>query len=126
MRDQNDRLIESIVELTKHLQNNLGILGIEISGWLVSQHDRRTVDDCAGQRDALLLAAGKLQRFVMHLVLQAKHSQDFATTIRLICAISVNSLGHTQVTLRHQSRKKVEPLKYKPNLTASNISSLSV
>src|ERR1043166_2535141 len=126
MRNHYDRLIESIVELPKHLQNQLGILRIEIPCGLVSQHDRRTVDDCARQRDALLLAAGKLQRFMMHLVLQAQHSQDFATTIRLIGAISVNSLRQTQVSLSRQSREQVEPLKYKPNFTASNIGSLGV
>ena len=36
--------------------------GVEVSGWLVAQQDRRVIDERAGDRDALLLAAREFVR----------------------------------------------------------------
>ena len=58
MRNHYDCLIESVVQFAKHVQDDFGILGIEIAGWLVRQHDCGTIDNGPSQRDPLLLAAG--------------------------------------------------------------------
>ena len=57
VRDHYDRLIKSIVQLAKHLQNQFRVFRIEIAGRFVSQNNRGPVHDSARQRHALLLAA---------------------------------------------------------------------
>ena len=57
VRDHYDRLIKSIVQLAKHLQNQFRVFGIEIARRFVGQDDRGPVHDGAGQRHALLLTA---------------------------------------------------------------------
>ena len=57
--DHYDRLIKSIVQLAKHLQNQFRVFRIEIAGRFVRQHNRRAIHDGACQGDALLLAARK-------------------------------------------------------------------
>ena len=64
-----DRLIETIIQLAKHLQNQFGILRIEISGWFVGQDNCRAIHHGPGQSDPLLLSPRQLQRLVMQLVL---------------------------------------------------------
>ena len=70
MRDHDDRLIDTFRSTLEHFEHDLGILGIQISGRLVRQNDRRAVDDRTGECDTLLFAAGKLERLVMHFVLE--------------------------------------------------------
>lgn len=98
VRNHYDRLVESIVQLAKHLQHYLGILRVEIAGRFVSQDDCRTIDDGARQGHALLLAAGKLKRFVVHLVLEPQHAEYFAAPVGIVCAIAVNAFGQPQVS----------------------------
>src|SRR5205823_13641714 len=54
MRNHDDRLVKSIVQFTKHLQDNRGVLGIQISGRFISQHDCRPIYHGARQRHTLL------------------------------------------------------------------------
>jgi hypothetical protein len=60
--NHDDRLIEAVVELLKHVQYDFGILGIQISSWLVGEHDGCPRNHGARQRYSLLLTAGKLDR----------------------------------------------------------------
>ena len=46
------------IELIQEIQHFLPVGRIEITGRLVGQDELRVRDDCAGDRDALLLAAG--------------------------------------------------------------------
>ena len=52
------------------------VTGIEVSGRLVGEQERRVVDERAGDRDALLLTAGELVGVVVDLRLQADEAQD--------------------------------------------------
>src|SRR5690242_9350266 len=65
MGDHDDGLAEFFIQLTEHLQHNFGILGIQVSGWLISEDNFRLVDDGAGDGNALLLASGEFRRLVM-------------------------------------------------------------
>ena len=49
---------------------------VEVAGRLVGEQQRRVVDEGAGDRDALLLAAGELVGVVVDLRLQADEAQD--------------------------------------------------
>src|SRR5581483_946678 len=95
--NHDDGLIESVVQLAKHFQDEFRVLSIKISCRLVSQNDRRSIDDGARERYALLLAAGKLERLVMHLVFEAKHAQNFSPSIRIISSIAMNAFSQPQV-----------------------------
>ena len=97
VRDHYDCLVESIIQFTEHLQNNFGVLRVQITRGLVSQNECRPIHDCAGQSYPLLLSAGKLKRFVVHLVFQAQHAQDFAAPVRIVCAVSLDSFGQAQI-----------------------------
>jgi len=44
-------------ELEKHIHDLLAVAGVEIAGWLIGEDDFRAIDECAGDGDALLLAA---------------------------------------------------------------------
>ena len=68
--DHDDRLA-GVVELAEHLHDLVAGLGVEVAGGLVGQDDVGVVDQRAGDRDALLLAAGELGRAVVEPVVQA-------------------------------------------------------
>src|SRR5215213_3344185 len=71
MGDHNDGLIEPEVQLLKHVEDYRRVLGIEIARGLVGEDDGWTGNDGTRKGHALLLAAGKLKRLVMHLVFEA-------------------------------------------------------
>ena len=62
VRDEHRSLIIFLVRILKKLDNFLTVLGVEVSGRLVREKDRRRIDQCPSDRDALLLAAAELTR----------------------------------------------------------------
>src|SRR5437879_2410544 len=50
---------------TKQLEDEPPVRGIEVPGGLVCENDRRIVGQSTRERDALLLAAGKLRRVMV-------------------------------------------------------------
>lgn len=124
--DHYDRLIKSIVQLAKHLQNQFRVFRIEVAGRFIGQDNRRPVDDGARQGDALLLAARKLEWLVMHLVFQVQHSENLAPTIRIVRAISMNALSQPQVAFGSQCGKQIKTLKDKSDLSSPNVCSLGI
>ena len=68
VRHHDDRLADFAVETLEQLQDLLGRRAIEVAGGLVGDDQRRIADQRAGDRDALLLAAGELVRVVLHAV----------------------------------------------------------
>ena len=67
MGNQNNGAVQVAVELGEQFHNFDTHLGIEVTGRLVGKNNRRIVDNGAGNRHTLLLAAGKLIRLVIHL-----------------------------------------------------------
>lgn len=125
--DHDDRLVEFLVKLFEHIQHDLRVLCIEVSRRLVREDYGRSIDHRPGQSHTLLLTAGKLQRLVMHLVLELKQPQDLAAAFGRDLAIAgVDLLSELEISLGRQSREKVEPLKYKPDLTPADVGSLGV
>ena len=47
VRDHQYRLPHFLVRPPQHAEHDLRVLGIQISGWLVGQHDRRLIDERA-------------------------------------------------------------------------------
>jgi len=58
--DHEDRLFELAIGYSEHFEHGVGILGIEIAGWFVGKNNRGTIDEGAGDGDALLFAAREL------------------------------------------------------------------
>src|SRR5882672_3526017 len=59
--NENDRDPLVLVELLKHGQHFLAGARIQIARRLIGKEQRRMIDQCPGDGDALLLAAGKLR-----------------------------------------------------------------
>lgn len=62
--DQHNRLA-GFIQLAKEIHNVLAGFGIKVAGRLISQNQRGLCGKCAGDGNTLLLAAGKLCRFVV-------------------------------------------------------------
>ena len=54
-------LAQFFVRLSQHAEDDIGILGIQISGRLVGEHDGGLVDQSASQGDPLLFSAAKVR-----------------------------------------------------------------
>ena len=76
-------VIPAGVQFLKHAQDLFARPRIEISGRFVGQHERRTIDQRAGDGDALLLSAGHLARLMMHAIAESHVLQQVAApTVR--------------------------------------------
>src|SRR5882724_983919 len=60
VRNQDDGHTQSRLNLAQQKQNLLAVHAIEVSGGLVGEENRRAIDQGAGQRATLLLAARQL------------------------------------------------------------------
>src|SRR5271166_324612 len=76
VRNHQHRLTQLLVGLPQHLQHDLGILRVEITGRLVRQNDRGLVDQGARQRHALLLAAAHLGRAMVEPLVDTEQPRD--------------------------------------------------
>src|SRR4029079_2717115 len=92
----------------------------------IRENERGTINDSARERHALLLAPGKLEGLVMHLVFETQHSQDSAASIRIVCAISMDALCEAQIAFRRQCREEIEALKDETDLSPANVCALGV
>ena len=91
---------------------------VEIAGGLVGQQDRRIVGERAGDRDALLFAAGELRRIVM----AASRQPDFVeqrAAPRCRHRPAGNLHRHQDVLERRQRRDQVEELEDEADLLAA-------
>src|SRR5437763_3291349 len=57
VRDHDDGLVEAVVHLLKHVEDDGRVLGVEVARGLVGEDEGRAGDDGARERDSLLLAA---------------------------------------------------------------------
>ena len=119
VRDQQDRDAVLLVETLEDLHHLDAGPRVEVAGRLVGQHDRRVVDQRAGDRHALLLAAGQLVRVVMRAGLhpdrlQRRHGPLVAR--RCPPALAVVEQRQLDVLERRRPREQVEPLEHEPDL----------
>ena len=70
-----ETLLEILVELAEEIQDLVRALAIEIAGGLVRDEDLRIGDDRAGDRHALLLAAGELPGIMVFPALEAHDAE---------------------------------------------------
>ena len=77
MRDHEHGLIQLAAGGVQHGKNRVGVLGIEVAGGLVGQHDSRARDQGAGDGDALLLAAGELVGAMVEAAFDLQQASEF-------------------------------------------------
>ena len=110
VRDQHDRRLARAIDVEQQLDDLLAGLAVEVAGRLVGEQERRIVGQRAGDRDALLLAAGELRRIVMAAVGKADFGEQ-----RVARAPGVARAGnlhrHEHVLERGQRRQQVKELK---------------
>ena len=93
---------------------------VEITRWLVGEHDGRIVRERAGQRDALLFAARELRRIVVraagqaHLVEQRPRPPSRIGRAR-------NFHRYRDVFVRGQRRNQVEELKHESDFLSPQL-----
>src|SRR5437879_8947845 len=71
--DHEDGLVELAAGLAEHLEDSIGVFGVEVSSGLVGEDDGGTVDQGAGDSYALLLASREFIRPVTEAATDAKH-----------------------------------------------------
>ena len=112
MRHQHERRAGSFVQIEHDLDNGLACFRIEISGRLIGKKDFRAIDESAGERDPLLLAAGKLSGIMRCALGETDAPQQFES--KLACrAITAQLHRHDGIFQRGQGRDQLEVLKDK-------------
>jgi hypothetical protein len=124
--DHHDGLTEIFVGLAQHVENDVGILGIQVSGRFVGEHDGRFVDECSGQRYALLFSARQLRWTMWQPVCEPQQSDDAIEVGWIAFRIPSDVLRDINVGLSAQCRQQVEFLKNESDLSLSHSGSLSV
>src|SRR5664279_3082374 len=72
MRNHQHRLPKFLVRLPQHVENDVGVLRVEVAGWLIRQHDRGAIDECPRQGYPLLFSATQLGRAVIEPLIDTK------------------------------------------------------
>ena len=112
MRHQHKRRAGSFVQIEHDLDDGLARFRIEISSRLVGKKDFRAVDESAGERDPLLLAAGKLSGIMRCALGESDAAQQFETKLAGR-AIAAQLHRHGDIFQRGQGRDQLEILKDK-------------
>jgi len=108
MSDHDDGLIKPVIQLLKHVEDESGILGVQIAGGFVGQHDRWSRYHRSRQCNPLLFTPRKLQRFMMELVFESEQFEHFTSTLRILSAVTVNALSETQISLGRRVGKRLK------------------
>jgi acyl-CoA thioesterase-1 len=120
-QDDGDPLL--LVELLEHLQHLLARARVEVAGGLVGEQQARLVDERAGDRDALLLAAGELRRVVVE-PLAEPHALQQLRRAALGLAVGDRVVRvrqrHHHVLQRAGAGQQVEVLEDEPDLAVAD------
>ncbi|MCY1444898.1 hypothetical protein D9M71_613880 [compost metagenome] len=120
MGDQDDGQLQLTVDLGQQLQDRRSGLRVEGAGGFVAQQDLRVGGQCAGDADALLLAAGKLCRVLPGVVLQTDAGQQLGDALVDFAARQLAGQGQRQRDVVGDSlgRQQIEVLEDHPDLLA--------
>ena len=116
------------VQAAKELQDLLARARVEVPRRLVRQQHRGVVDQRAGDGHALLLAAGKLRRRVVHPRLQTHRGQQLPAPLRACCGRDtfLGRVGgrHPHVFQRRGAGQEIEALENKADAAAAKLRQL--
>ena len=126
-----DSLVEFAAGLAEHLENSVRVFGVEVASGLVGENDGGTVDQGAGDSDALLLAAGEFVRAMVEAPLNAKHLgkvvEKGLVQISLGgCSKRGDVMGDFDVVHRGEGGEKVKALKDEADLRPAHPGALGI
>src|ERR1017187_2791883 len=102
-------------DLPQQLQDYVAVLGVEAAGGFVRQHQRRLVDQRAGDGDPLLFADGQGARLVVEALAEAYRFQQFRGAFGSAVAAGEH-LPQQHVFQCGESLQQVERLEYVPDV----------
>ncbi|MNW58521.1 hypothetical protein D3C74_363930 [compost metagenome] len=82
MRDQQNRQLESLVDVKQQLQDGVRRLRIQRRGGFVAQQYVRVAGQRSGDSNPLLLTAGQLRRKLMTMLLQSDQGKQLVYFLR--------------------------------------------
>jgi hypothetical protein len=129
--DHEDGLAELAAGLAEHLEDGVGVFGVEIAGGLVGEDYGGAIDEGAGDGYALLLATGELVGAVVKTALNAEHLGEVGEE-RLVqfFFLGRSKMGDvvSDFYIAHggERRQEVEALEDKADLGATHFGSLGV
>src|ERR1017187_2170328 len=124
--DQDDG-IALLVEAFEEAHDFVAGGGIEVAGGLVGQQNGRVVDERAGDRDALALAAGKLVRLVVHAGFQIDLAHGYFGALQALGAGHAGvDQGKFHVVQRGGAGQQVEGLEDEADLPVADARQLVV
>lgn len=125
--DDGDALIT--IQILEHLEDFLGGLGIEVAGGLIGKEDGGTIDESAGDGDALLLTTGELAWGVVHALAEADFAEEFLAAIAGLAIRHARGgvgEGHDDLLEGAGAGEQVEVLKDKAHLAVTDESAAIV
>src|SRR4051812_41763370 len=100
---------------------------VEVSGRLVGEQDTRSIRDRARDRDALLLAAGKLRGPMLEPLLEAEIAEQLGgARARLFLPEAADHLRHHDVLDRRELRQQMVKLVDEADLGAADARALGI
>src|SRR5215213_6999509 len=115
--DQDEGLLLALVQPDQEVHYSAGRLGVERAGRLVGPHDGGVVNQRAGHRDALLLAAAHLGRAFFRLIREPHHLDGvLGPPPGLLRLVARHQKGQLHVLDRRQDRYEVVRLEDEAHL----------
>ena len=120
VRDEYDSLTETLVQRNKRAHDVGSGLRVEISGRLVGEDYMRLCDQCAGNRDSLLLSARELRRKRILLVGDSKRLKQ-RTNLGRIGLFPVESERERDIFKNVEIRNQIVLLKNEPDRPSAKL-----
>jgi hypothetical protein len=129
--DHEDGLVELAAGLAEHLEDGVGVFGVEVAGGLVGEDDGGSVDEGASDGYALLLPSGELAGAVVEAALDAEHVGEVIEEGLVKfplggCTQGGDVVGYFYVAHGRESGKKVEALEDEADLGAAHFGAFAV
>ena len=129
--DHEDGLVELAAGGAEHLEDGVGVFGVEVAGGLVGEDDGGAGDEGAGDGDTLLLASGELVGAVVETFADAEEAAE------VVEEAAVEGLGgagaevgdlvsNLDVAHGGEGGEKVEALEDEADLRAAHFGALGV
>ncbi len=127
--DHQDGLVELAAGGAEHVEDGVGVLGVEVAGGLVGEDDGGAGDEGAGDGDALLLAAGELVGAVIEAAADAEQAGEVVEegvverllggAPRLAMSWAISMLPMAERVGRRLKRWKTKPMRARRILVRS-------
>ena len=126
--DHQDGLVELAAGGAEHLEDGVGVLGVEVAGGLVGEDDGGAGDEGAGDGDALLLAAGELVGAVVQAAVDAEQVGEVVEegVVERLVRRSAMSWASSMLAMAERVGSRLKRWKTKPIWARRSLGALGV